>query len=363
MVLNYFIDESGNTGDALNTGNDFDFCGQPVFSLACLGVDDLAKFNDFIFCLKSKYRLQGQELKSTRIYKNKPNFIIDLVDYLDKQQIPIFIEVVDKKYYISANLINCHVMPPNFSTPETQQSQIVRNHCADFIYENAPRSVFDKFIKACKFPADDTLHDSFKEMLAFANNYRPINKLSDFLLRNIEESIDDYKKLKSRDRNFAYSRFIPVPDDSKRNKSIWMLPNLTSFTNIYARINLYLNGNISKAKIFHDEQAHFDEIISTNKTLMEKLNAENVVSIKTAKYNFTEKASLTFAKSHEYGALQAADLLAGMAMRYVQEKLEGAESKPEIRRAYDGILRMSNPNHGLGINMLTTYKLHRDLCY
>ena len=186
MALNYYIDESGNTGDALNTGEDFDFCGQPVFSLACVGVDDVDKLNDFITSLKTKHRLQGVELKSTRIYKNKPNFIIDLIDYLDNEQIPIFIEVVDKKYYISANIVDCHVMPPYFSPPDTQQSQVVKKLLADFIYENAPRSVFDKFIDACKAPEDDTLLESFKVILIFAKIYSPANELSIFLSKNID---------------------------------------------------------------------------------------------------------------------------------------------------------------------------------
>jgi len=153
MAKNYYIDESGNSGDALNIGNNFDFCGQPVFSLACIGVDDTAKLDGFISHLKSKYRIQGTELKSAKIYKNKPEAFVDIVDYLANEGIPIFIEVVDKKYFVSANLVNCHVMPPCFCPPETPESQAARNHCADFIYENAPASVFKKFINACRLPS------------------------------------------------------------------------------------------------------------------------------------------------------------------------------------------------------------------
>ena len=65
-MLNYYIDESGNTGDVLSTGNDFDFSGQPIFSLACVGVDQTEKLDEFIHKLKSKYKIQGKELKSTK---------------------------------------------------------------------------------------------------------------------------------------------------------------------------------------------------------------------------------------------------------------------------------------------------------
>jgi hypothetical protein len=36
MTSNFYIDESGNTGDVLRSGVNYDFSGQPIFSLACI---------------------------------------------------------------------------------------------------------------------------------------------------------------------------------------------------------------------------------------------------------------------------------------------------------------------------------------
>lgn len=361
MVLNYYIDESGNSGDVLSTGEDFDFYGQPVFSLACVGIDDTQKLDELILELRKKHRIQGSELKSSKIYRKKPKFIGDLVDFLGRENIPIFIEVVDKKYFISANLVNCHVMPAYSSPPETPESQMARNHCADFIYENAPNSVFNKFIGVCKKPSNEALLESFKEIHNFANSFFPKSDLSGFILKNIEESIKDYDELRLTNEKDVYLKFIPIPDSSKREKSIWMLPNLSSFTNLYARINLYLDGDLSEASIIHDEQAHFDEIIAINKKLLEKLDMSTAVAVRTARYTFSGSASLEFSESHEHSPIQVADILAGMAMRYVQEKIEGVRSRPEIANAYDGILRMSNPYRGVGVNLVTTAKVHHEL--
>ena len=361
MVLNYYIDESGNSGDVLSTGDDFDFYGQPVFSLACIGINDTNKLDEFISKLREKYRIQSSELKSTNIYRKKPKFIRDLVDFLGQQNIPIFIEVVDKKYFISANLVNCHVMPAYSSPPETPESQMARNHCADFIYYKAPRAVFNKFINSCKEPSNESLMDSFQEIRSFVENHTPADGLSNFILRCIDESISDYRELKSANESKAYLKFIPVPDSSKREKPIWMLPNLSSFTNLYARINLYLKGNIENAKIIHDEQAHFDEIIAASKKLLEELDVSNAIAIRTAKYSFSETASLEFSESHHNTPIQVADILAGTAMRYMQEKIQGVISSPEIVAAYDSILHFSNPHRGVGINLVTTGKIHHEL--
>lgn len=360
-MLNYYIDESGNTGDVLSTGDDFGFSGQPIFSLACVGVDQTEKLDGFICELKEKYNIQGKELKSTKIYRKKPEFIIDLIDFLGRENIPIFIEVVDKKYFISANIVNCHVLPAYSSTPETIYSQKARNDYADFIYYNAPNSVFNKFINACKCPSNETLSESFNEIQSFVKGYLPSNEFSVFLLKNIEESVKDYDKLKLINQKEAHFKFIPLPDSSKKGKSIWMLPNLSSFTSIYARINQYQDGRIAKVSIIHDEQAHFDEIISINKKLLEGINMNNSIATRTAKYAFSGSASLQFSESHEYVAIQVADILAGLAMRYTQEKIEGKRSNEKIITAYNRILRMSDPRRGVGVNLVTTTKTHREL--
>lgn len=41
MIETYFLDDSGSSGDLVGTGSALDFGQQPVFVLACVGVDDL----------------------------------------------------------------------------------------------------------------------------------------------------------------------------------------------------------------------------------------------------------------------------------------------------------------------------------
>ena len=85
--------------------------------------------------------------------------------------------------------------------------------------------------------------------------------------------------------------------------------------------------------------------------------------IQQANYNIHESSSLIFAKSHDNSAIQVADLLAGLAMRYVQERIGGCKTSQESVEAYTGILRISNPYRGLGINLVTTSKHHYAIHY
>jgi hypothetical protein len=78
MAIKYYIDESGHSGDLINSGKALDFDGQPIFSLACFGVSDETRLDNAIVRLASKHRITSMELKSSSL-KKKPGFTLDLV--------------------------------------------------------------------------------------------------------------------------------------------------------------------------------------------------------------------------------------------------------------------------------------------
>src|SRR5437588_689110 len=99
-MLTYYIDESGHSGDlASNTGSNFDFEGQPYFALAAVGISALANLEDVIGQLRAKHRIPIGELKSKAL-QSKPAFVADLLNLLIEEKCPLFVEVVDKRYFI-----------------------------------------------------------------------------------------------------------------------------------------------------------------------------------------------------------------------------------------------------------------------
>jgi hypothetical protein len=93
----YYRDESGNTGDLVRTGDRIDFGSQPIFVLVCLGLLEETSLEREVQRLRSVHKIQGAELKSTNL-RNKPGFVSDLATYLRHNQVPLFIEVVEKRY-------------------------------------------------------------------------------------------------------------------------------------------------------------------------------------------------------------------------------------------------------------------------
>jgi hypothetical protein len=101
---NFYFDESGNTGDLCKVGAHPSFGGQRIFSLGCVGIDDIDALEHELDRLKSLHRLQGAELKSTRT-KAKPKFVSDLARFLHSREWPVFIELVDKHYLGMASIV------------------------------------------------------------------------------------------------------------------------------------------------------------------------------------------------------------------------------------------------------------------
>ena len=66
------------------------------------------------------------------------------------------------------------------------------------------------------------------------------------------EAAEEYGEMRKVDP-MAYLRFLPSPDLNRHNKQIWMLPNLSSFTNIYARINLFRRRKLTDVHLVHDQ--------------------------------------------------------------------------------------------------------------
>src|ERR1700684_1523746 len=91
-ACNFYVDESGNSGDLVNAGSVFDFGQQPVFALVGIGIDDGDALAVEFDRLRARHRIRGREVKSSAL-KNKPGFITDLITHLREHGCPIFVEV------------------------------------------------------------------------------------------------------------------------------------------------------------------------------------------------------------------------------------------------------------------------------
>jgi len=353
MPTTFYIDESGHSGDAVKSGNAYDFKDQPFFVLAAVGVEDEVTLAAKILELRDKHRIAEGEMKAKSLL-NKPEFVCDLLEWACGSGMPVFAELVDKKYFLCMNIVTTQVVPPSSGLEDSIELNMFRNHLADFLYAHAPDDLFDRFVRSCLEPGSESLRHSFQSQIDFgrAAVHHGI-AIGDFLAKMSAESLDDFETL-LEDAPDAFMRFLPPPDRNKRGKLVWMLPNLTSFTHIYARINRYRQGRVGDVRIVHDVQLEIEDILREGKRLSEALRKLGEIPITPhADFRFEEAGSLEFGASHESSGIQTADVLAGAVMRFFRahQKGDGAHAA-SLARGVAALLLVTDADTGRGLNQV-----------
>lgn len=292
MINKYYIDESGNTGDLIMNEENLNFSSQEYFTLSCIGLNDskLDEVSTFIDQLKKKYKIQNEELKFGKIkhiFGKKIGFVLELLKYIEEES-DLLIEVVDKKYNIATNITNCLVNPPYYLGENiSEQDTITFNlNLSQWLYDNLPNSFFIKFSNIARNPSEKGLNDLFDNLLTILE--KNSNEDANSIKILVEETIDDFKTMKEELKDIssereAFTYFLPLPDKNKKGELIGMLPHISSFTNLHARLNYKYKDDISLVTIIHDNQDHFDEIIEQYHK-----DAKNKNSIENNNYGMTD---------------------------------------------------------------------------
>jgi hypothetical protein len=351
--MDYFIDECGQTGDLAKGDAISGFGDQPVFSLAAIGVADELSLQKEVDRLKTKHGIRVSELKSSA-RRDRPEFTFDVVKLICGERYPCFLEVVDKKYFLATHITSRQLLPPIRGLSEDARTHFVKNAIADYLFERAPDDVFAKFIEACKSPSDVTLRAQLGALIAFARAAPSDEDPSVAVYELATTALNEYREARDEGREEAFLDYLPIPDDNKHKKAVWVLPNLSSFTNIYARINRYEGGSLSDIRLIHDEQLQFDSILETSKAAAESLQHEAARCFTPhSDFHFRESASLSFASSSKSTGLQIADILAGFCMRYVKDFFADRKHvSPVAHQTYDLLRRYTDASNGIGVNLV-----------
>lgn len=353
MSITFFLDESGHSGDVVNSGDGFDFKGQPYFVLAAVGLSNEAALTTYMSELRALHRIPEGELKSKSLTA-KPKFVADVIDYLLSINAPLFVELVDKRYFICTNITSFLLLPGWMGFPEGPGTTFIRNTVADFLSSEAPDQLLDTFVQACLDPSEELLLRSFSLLQAMGHSRRTapgMGEIAQGLVMMVKDARDEYQELRERGDD-AYLRFLPPPDYNKRGKRVWMLPNLTSFTNIYARLNHYFKRNLKGFHIVHDQQLEIEDILQLGKATAESLKHASKISYTPhSDYVFENSATFAFAQSHAGVGVQLADIVAGAVMRYFRDSRHSVVD-PILAQAVERLIASSDPRTSYGINQV-----------
>ncbi|ENT9006437.1 DUF3800 domain-containing protein [Vibrio parahaemolyticus] len=327
MMHRYYLDESGNSGDLLKSDFSLKFGGQPLFSLSCVGIDDEERMALKLSELKEKYDVDS-ELKSSEIYTEKPDFFLELVEYLIQNRVPILIELVDKKFCVIANLISSLIIPIYSEIDETHgQNQLARNHLANYMWYQLPDHYLRLFNDACVQREADEINHLLEELKVFFGSSDCQMLEKEQVQKLISASIDEFQTCCSGiGESKAVERYLPIPDilnKSKRKskaKRVNILPHVHSFFNMIGRLNMYHQGDIANVTLVHDEQKDFDVILAKSKEcLVENSISPNSPPTPNSNLNVCSDFTLEFVDSENSVGVQVADLVAGFYVRFINE--------------------------------------------
>ena len=353
--LDYFIDESGQTGDIARLNTLSGFNEQPIFCLAAVGIVDEPSLRREIDRLRQRHGIRLEEIKSSA-RRERPEFTYDVVKLVCSERYPFFLEVMDKKYYLAAHMTSCQLLPPIRGLASDPRTHFFQNLVADYLFERMPDTLFAKFIEACLSPSHETLSAQLSALIEFARADVDAGDVAAVAWDLATTALKDYEEARAGGDENAFLEYLPIADDNSYHKPVWILPNLSAFTNIYARINLYEKGRLASVRLIHDEQLQFDEILENSKGTAEALR-ERASEMFTphSNYNFEESASLSFGSSTKSIGIQVADILAGFCMRYVRSFFAEREHIHSIgHQTYDLLRRATNPANGVGVNLVVS---------
>lgn len=316
--MDYYLDESGSTGDLVNKKLTLDFSNQPIFTHACIGFDieEKISFSEFFETLKSKFHFT-EELKSQDIYYKIPEFTYELSKYMKENVVKFFCEVIDKKYNIAVAIVN-HLIVPASNSEKDGKNQYIRNILADYLTQHGTPEVFENFMKLCLVPSEDNLFCSFDTLKIFFKS-KPVPLPDEGLtVLMIEETLDDYKIAKSKlGVTKAISFFMPIPDFDNNNNIISLTPHVHCFYNILGRLNKYHVKRISHITLHHDEQKEYSSSMSYCLEKLKGISADNFPIIPNADFDFEEFPELLFIDSSKSIEIQACDILSGFMNRFI----------------------------------------------
>lgn len=319
MYRELYIDESGNTGSALYTNGKFNFVEQPYYVLAAILLDSEMKNKLLVFVdnLKKQYKISGTELKSSKLYGNKDLFINELIDYIVAEKIPVFIELMDKKYYININIFEV-IAPSNMLQLETISEKYfeMSRDITTLLYEKFDDSIYAAFSKVLNDYNNNSLENFYKLLI---NKFQAISDLK-FLSKIIEDTEKSYFKTKLKDSKNAFKYFLPEPDLNINENPIFLLPNYNSFTNIISRSNKFCeDAGVQLSNIVHDEQKQYDTIFKDIFNKMKQIDygtyAPKFVNKKINTY-IPKNVNLLFRDSKSNIPIQVVDIIAGTVNRW-----------------------------------------------
>lgn len=351
-----YVDESGHSGDMVDSGTGYDFKRQPYFALAGVGLQDEEEWDAHLQALRDRHRVPSGE-PGARSLASRPEFSAAVIHALLDRRAPLFVELVDKRYFICSCITSFQLLPSCLGYPESMRLDFLRNAVADFLHVHADAHVLDSFVASCLTPEAGTLHASLASLRDLATHTaeeeeEAAAQVAKGFGRIVEAANTEYHAL-SEAQHQPWLEFLPPPELNTSSTQAWTLPNLTSFMRIYARILLYYRHCLADVRLVHDQNFEVQRILGQGKAAAEGPDrAMELLCTPPSDHRFEEVAALDFRQSHEAAGVQMAEVVAGATMRFFRDLHAGRCVCPALREAMMRLISEGDDRTGYGLKQV-----------
>lgn len=314
----FYLDESGNSGDILKnnfieTNND-----HKIFSQSCIH-GDIQQISHIVSRSISDFRIQSPELKSKKLLHNKDKRIIEnLVDSIIENNFSFYIELVEKKFSICANIVAYFIFSPHFEDAGTEG---LRNLYSRKLTGMLCSEISDQMLNTFSSIPDNLSNDQdIDEIFAYLKQFFTIHKVNNLDIPDmITDCYDIYHGIfkKKFGVETAKKKFFPLADPGNK-KPYKSLLHCTCIPNIIGRIR---NDGFTKILLVHDKQIEFETAIRKIVSDLCNMNITQTTYDQRNGVNFNiSNVKIAFLDSKRHPGIQLSDILSGVA-RHVAESI------------------------------------------
>lgn len=315
-IFRIYIDESGNTGEI----KDNSFGNQPYFILAGIGLYDnqLVDLEKKVQELKIKYKIQAAELKARSLY-NKPDFIHELTNLIYDNKYPVFIEFIDKKYYVVSTIVMWVLLKrvsdriTNEDCLSKKMNDFIREY-STILYYSLPDELLVLYSRICTSPTNENLYDFLDTLKDFFYNSGNIFDMR--ICLDVDYAIMKFEHISSSHIN-AYEHFMPRADIDSKGAQNRLLPHISSYTGICARVEKYRDFVGAKnIQFIHDEQSQYSEMLRNVINQLSQISSQKILwENQHVKYSISQTNDYQFQNSKSSIGIQISDMFAGITLR------------------------------------------------
>jgi hypothetical protein len=350
-----FVDESGNTGDAAIPSGGTLIGPQASFALVGVGEEaGTETLGRVMTTIRARQGIHAAEIKG-RAMDRRPGLVTELLHALREAGLPLFIEVMDKAYFVATNVVT-YVLAGPWLPMETPSGRMLANVMADLLTEHVGHAALVAYAGFARCPKPETfelLERTFRREVGEARGCAGSGDLKD-ALGQIEEVFDE--AVSACRAGAPLSHLLPPPDRSLGGKRIAMLPHVSAFTSLCARVNRFAVDSKS-VHVVHDEQSHFGGLLHGYAGLLES-NAHarellELVPPGLADWEFKPgRFTVAFGTSETSSGIQAADILARFLTRRLNAIID--QQAVDDDPALSLLLTANAPILGVGVNIVST---------